>query len=108
MIQLHIENESDLYNPYDPSRMRINEGAYHYLKSYCSELEASKHEHDTLQIITDSPIDADRFKRVLHDAVRRDIAEFDRQIAITYYETISYKQSDRNIQKRRAAELLRL
>ena len=81
MIQLQIENESDLYNPYDPSRMRINEGVYHYLKSYCSELESSKHVHDTLRIITDSPIDADRFQRVLHDAVDRDIAEFDRQIA---------------------------
>lgn len=55
MIQLQIENEADLYNPYDPSRTRINEGVYHYLKSYCSPLEASKHVHDTLQIITDSP-----------------------------------------------------
>ena len=81
MIQLMIEKESDLYNPYDPSRTRINEGVYHYLKSYCSPLEASKHDHDTLQISTDSPIDADRFQRVLHDAVERDIAEFDRQIA---------------------------
>ena len=81
MIQLHIEKESDLYNSYDPSGMRINEGVYHYLKSFCSPLEASKHVHDTLQIITDSPIDADRFQRVLHDAVERDIAEFDRQIS---------------------------
>ncbi len=81
MIQLLIEKEFDLYNPYDPSLKRINEGVYHYLKSYCSPLEASKHVHDTLQIITDSPIDADRFQEVLHDAVERDIAEFDRQIA---------------------------
>jgi hypothetical protein len=81
MIQLLIEKESDLYNPYDPSRIRINEGVYHYLKTYCSPLEASKHVQDTLQIVTDSPIDADRFQRVLHDAVERDIAEFDRQIA---------------------------
>ena len=81
MIQLLIEKESDLYNPYDPSRMRINEGVYHYLKSFCSPLEASEHDHDTLQIITDSPIDADRFQRVLHGAVEKDIAEFDRQIA---------------------------
>ena len=81
MIQLLIEKESDLYNPYDPSRMRINEGVYHYLKSFCSPLDASKHVHDTLQIVTDAPIDADRFQKVLHDAVERDIAEFDRQIA---------------------------
>ncbi len=81
MIQLTIEKESDLYNPYDPSRERINEGVYHYLKSYCTPLETSKHVHDTLQIITDSPIDSDRFQRVLHDAVERDIAEFDRQIS---------------------------
>ena len=81
MIQLLIENESDLYNPYDPSRTRINEGVYHYLKSYCSPLEASKHVHDTLQIITESPIDSERFQGVLQDAVKKDIAEFDRQIA---------------------------
>jgi hypothetical protein len=81
MIQLTIEKESDLYNLYDPARMRINEGVYHYLKSFCTPLDATKHVHDTLQIITDSPIDADRFQRVLHDAVERDIAEFDRQIS---------------------------
>lgn len=81
MIQLRIQSESDLYNPYDPSQMRINEGVYHYLKSYCSPLEAPKHVHDTLQIITDSPIDADRFEKVLQGAVKRDVEEFDRQIA---------------------------
>ena len=81
MIQLLIKNESDLYNPYDPSRTRINEGVYHYLKSYCSPLESSKHVHDTLQIITESPIDSERFQGVLQDAVKKDIAEFDRQIA---------------------------
>ena len=81
MIQLLIEKESDLYNPYDPSQKRINEGVYRYLKSYCSALEASEHINDTLQIITDSQIDVDRFQRVLHDAVEKDIAEFDRQIA---------------------------
>ena len=61
--------------------MRINEGVYHYLKSYCSPLEAPKHVHDTLQIISDKPVDADRFQSVLHDAVEKDIEEFDRQSA---------------------------
>ena len=81
MIQLLINKESDLYNPYDPSQNRINEGVHNYLKSYCSASETSEHKNDTLQIITDSPIDADRFQGVLHAAVKRDIAEFDRQIA---------------------------
>ena len=81
MIQLLIESESDLYNPYDPSRRKINEKVYHYLKSYCSALEAPEHINDTLQIITENPIDMDRFQRVLQDAVKKDIAEFDRQIA---------------------------
>ncbi len=81
MIQLLIEKESDLYNPYDPSQMRINEGVYRYLKSYCSALEYQKHKHDTLQIITDSQIDEDKFQRALHEAVGKDMAEFDRQIA---------------------------
>lgn len=80
MIQLQIEKESDLYNPYDPSQTMINEWVYRYLKSFCTPLEVSKHTHDTLQIITDSPIDVERFQNVLHDAVNRDIAEFDRQI----------------------------
>ena len=64
MIKLLIKNESDLYNPYDPSQMKINEGVYRYLKSYCSALEAPEHINDTLQIIIENPIDMDRFQRV--------------------------------------------
>ena len=70
-----------MYNPYDPSQTRINEGVYHYLKSFCAKMASQEHQHDILRIITDSPIDTDRFQRVLLDAVNRDIAEFDRQIA---------------------------
>lgn len=81
MIQLRIEKESDLYNPYDPSQTRINDGVYRYLKSFCAELVSRKHVHDTLRIISDSPIDEDRFRKALQDAVKRDRDEFDRQIA---------------------------
>ena len=81
MIQLRIKEESDLYNPYDPCKTKVNEGVYRYLKSYCSDTEVSEHTFDTLQIITENPIDMDRFQRVLQDAVKKDIAEFDRQIA---------------------------
>ena len=56
MIQLRIQKESDLYNPYDPAQTRINDKVYHYLKSFCTELEYENHLHDTLQIITDEPI----------------------------------------------------
>ena len=81
MIQLRIKDESDLYNPYDPTNTRIHEKVYHYLKSFCSELEFEKHMHDTLQIITDSPIDEDKFRSALHKAVSDDLNEFDRQLA---------------------------
>ena len=81
MIQLRIKNESDLYNPYDPSQSRINEGVYHYLKSFCTEMASHEHQHDILQIITDSPIDQDRFRKILQHAVKSDRDEFDRQIA---------------------------
>ena len=81
MIQLHITKESDLYNPYDPSQTRIDDKVYNYLKSFCTELEAPKHLNDTLQIITDSPIDEDKFRVALQDAVKRDRDEFDRQVA---------------------------
>lgn len=80
MIQLRIKNESDLYNPYDPSRTRIHDEVYHYLKSFCSELEYQKHMHDTLQVVTDEPIDEENFRRSLQAAVRGDLNEFDRQI----------------------------
>ena len=81
MIQLRIKNESDLYNPYDPSQTRINEGVYHYLKSFCAKMASQEHQQDILQIITDSPIDQDRFQKALQDAVKSDRDEFDRQIA---------------------------
>ena len=81
MIQLRISKESDLYNPYDPSQTRINDRVYHYLKSFCTELESRKHLHDTLQVITDSPIDENRFREALQEAVKKDRDEFDRQIA---------------------------
>ena len=88
MIQLRIKNENDLYDPYDPSQIRINEGVYQYLKSYCSGLESSEHIYDTLQIVTDSAIDTEKFQTALHDAVKRDIAEFDWKIARNNRRTI--------------------
>lgn len=81
MIQLCVKNENDLYNSYDPSQTRMNEGVYQYLKSYCSSPEAPEQIHETLQIITDSEIDTEKFYNALHDAVNRDISELDRQIA---------------------------
>lgn len=82
MIQLYIHNESDLYNPYDPTQTRIHERVYNYLKSFCTETEYKKHFHDTLQVITDSPIDGDRFKAALQAAVKKDRDEFDNQLAV--------------------------
>ena len=80
-MQLRVKNESDLYNPYDPTQTKINDKVYHYLKSFCTELEFKNHLHDTLRIITSGPIDEDRFGTALRDAVRKDRDEFDRQIA---------------------------
>lgn len=54
-IQLRIKNESDLYNPFDPAQTTINDGVYHYLKTFCTEAESKRHLHDTLQIISDGP-----------------------------------------------------
>ena len=81
MIQLRIKNESELYNRYDPSRTRINDEVYRYLKSFCTEPEFQQNPHNTLQIITDEPIDQEKFLGVLQNAVRKDQDEFDRQIS---------------------------
>ena len=81
MMQLMIREESDLYSPYDPSRTRINDGVYQYLRSYCTELHYRDHLHDTLRICTDGPVDADRFRTALLDAVQEDRSEFDRRLA---------------------------
>ena len=82
MIKLRIHDEADLYNPYDPSQTRISEGVYNYLKSFCTEQDYKKREHETLQIITDNPIDAERAKNAIQDAVKNDQDEFDRLFAI--------------------------
>ena len=82
MIQLRIHNESELYNPYDPSQTRISWDVYRYLKSFCTATEYEKHFHDTLQLITDSPVDGDRFKAAVQDAVKKDRDEFDAQLAV--------------------------
>ena len=81
MIQLRIKDESELYNPYDPTNTMIRDGVYHYLKSFCTELEFQNHMNDTLRIVTDSPIDEDKFRVALHKAVSDDLKEFDRQLA---------------------------
>ena len=75
MMQLMIREESDLYNPYDPTQTRINDGVYQYLRSYCTEL------HYRVRICTDGPVDADRFRTALLDAVQEDRSEFDRMLA---------------------------
>lgn len=84
MIQIRIQNEEDLYNRYDPTQTRINDEVYRYLRSFCTEMESKKHLHDTLQIISDKPIDTDRAKRAIREAVQRDQDEFDRQIALNH------------------------
>ena len=71
----------DLYNPYDPTQTRINDRVYQYLRSYCTELHYRDHLHDTLRICTDGPVDADRFRTALLDAVQEDRSEFDRMLA---------------------------
>ena len=80
MIQLRIKRESDLYNPYDPTGTRINEMVYNYLKSYCTEGEYKNHIKDTLQIVTDEPIDETKAQKAIQDAARKDQGEFDRQL----------------------------
>ncbi len=82
MIQLRIHDESELYNTYDPAQTMISDSVYHYLKSYCTDLESEKHLHDTLQVISDGPVNAGRFRQAVRLAVQRDMDEFDRQIAV--------------------------
>ena len=81
MVQLKIQNESELYNHFDPSLTRISEEVYRYLKTYCTELQSEKHPLNVIRIITEKPIDEDRFKKSVKNAVKRDLEEFDSQIA---------------------------
>ena len=81
MIQLRIKNESELYNRFDPSGNLINDDVYRYLKSFCTEPEFQQNPHNTLQIITDGPVDQEKFRKILQKALKKDQDEFDRQIA---------------------------
>ena len=82
IIQLQIRNESELYNQFDPTRTHIDEYVYDYLKSHCIQMRSEEQKKASLRIITDKPIDADRFKESLKNAVRKDRDEFDSQIAL--------------------------
>ncbi len=80
MVQIRIKNETELYNPFDPCNARISEDVYQYLKSYCTELQSKRHALDVIRIITDEPIDEERFKMSVQNAARNDCEEFDSQI----------------------------
>ena len=81
MIQLKIHRESDFYNPLDPSQTIIHNEVLKYLKSSCAGSSPKEHRNDTLQIYCDGPMDTDKAKRAIEDAVRKDCADFDRKIA---------------------------
>ena len=81
MIQLKIHRESDFYNPLDPSQTIIHNDVLKYLKSSCAGSSPKEHRNDTLQIYCDGPMDTDKAKRAIEDAVLKDCAEFDRKIA---------------------------
>ena len=89
MIQLKIHDESELYNSFDPACLRISNDVYDYLKSFCNELETKKHPHETIQVISDGPVDAEKLKLAIRDAVARDQAEFDRQIHYNHKRAIA-------------------
>ena len=81
MIQMRISEEAKLYNPLDPEQERISDEVFTYLKSYCSESEIRNHTFDKLQIISDTPVDELRFRKMLRQAVQKDQEAFDLQIA---------------------------
>lgn len=79
---MRIHNETDLYEPYDPSQYRINENAYRYLKTFCTAEESEKHVNDTLQIISDEPVDAKKAEAAIKDAIKKDQDEIDKKISV--------------------------
>ena len=81
MIQIRIQDESELYNRFDPSQERISEDVYRYLKSYCTGLRSQEHSMDVIRIISDKAIDADHFRTCVRNAARIDCEEFDCQIS---------------------------
>ena len=81
VIQLQIENESQLYSSFDPAREHLDAMVYDYLKSYCAQMRKEKVKKATIRILTEAPIDADHFKEALQKAVLKDREEFSTQIA---------------------------
>lgn len=80
-IQLCVPAESKLYNSLDPSKERISDEVYSYLKSYCLDRVNRVSHFNKIQIISAAPVDGDRFKENLHKAVKNDQAAFDWQLA---------------------------
>ena len=81
-IQLYIQEESKLYSPYDPSREKLNDEVYKYLKSFCIDRINTVTQFDKIQIISDAPIDGDRFRENLRKAVKTDQEALDWQLEV--------------------------
>lgn len=82
MIRLRVEKESDFYNSLDPSKMRIHDDVYDYLKTFCIEMEEQPELHDRIQILCSGPFDAERAKQSIVDAIDREQKTIDHQIMI--------------------------
>ena len=80
-IQLYIQDESRLYNSLDPSREKISDEVYSYLKSFCIDRVNTVSQFNLIQIISDASVDGDRFRENLHKAVKKDQDALDWQLA---------------------------
>ncbi len=87
MIQMRIQEEAELYNPFDPSDSRISEKVFHYLKSFFTGAESEKQHHDRIQIITAEPINEEKLKTAIQSAAGKEQNEFERQL--TYNKKIA-------------------
>ena len=80
MIRLRLENESAFYNSLDPTRVRIDNNVYDYLKSFCYEIEKRPQLFDTIQILCSGSFDTEKAKLALVDAVDREQKKLDQKI----------------------------
>ena len=68
------------HNSLDPTRVRIDNNVYDYLKSFCYEIEERPQLFDTIQILCSGSFDTEKAKLALVDAVDREQKKLDQKI----------------------------
>ena len=87
-IKLKIEQEDDLFSPFDPDKELISEDVSEYLLNSFQRKRKSVKDTCVIRIISDAPLDKENVKKRLRDHFSGEIAEVKRSLKKLSIKTI--------------------